>query len=519
MKALPGLLAAALFASGSGCAQLDSAVSADGGLLGGPRVSDVQPPEGEAGPKTIFQVTFSAAMDEGVLLASTGRSESVALVSEALVERAAAAIEHSRLTVEERSLLVSASASIDVGAEVLTLVPDASLAPGTYYLLAAAKLRDTAGNHLSAPSRTRYSVAAPRAQLTLIAPPPGAIAPLNLARVRVTVGSGAGTLSLVGPAGPVPSVEIGAPGPLELPLCPAASASSCSVLQPGQSYSLALDGKRIDGTSFSAGGCARLLPPRGTAALSVRDTSVTADVQLDWPARVALRAGCTDADGGCLEAFAETSCGPDPCAPSPPGACAASVRLTGLDPATDYTVHVDFEDDERRATVGMPQQVTTLSLLPTVAISEVMASPPGPAPRSDGEYVELWNSGKAPVDVSGLTLTGPDGTARGVLATVPADPVVLPAGARGLAVGASFDASRYSLPPKTLLLRAATQRLLGRGLSDTSPPSLVVSSDGGVELAMFPGGGPACPLGASLEPDGASGWKCGKVGGSPGSAP
>lgn len=508
-------VALALVLACVGCARLD-ADAADAGLVDLPRVADVQPPEGEVEPGAVFRVSFSAAMDEGQLVASTGRSESIALVPESIVDRAAAAVEHSRLTVEERGLLVAATAAIEGEGSGLALTPDAPLAPGTYYLLVAARLRDPAGHRLAEAARYRYTVAAPRARVALVSPLPGSSAPANLARVHVSVDSGRGTLSLVGPKGVVASAALGAPGPLELPLC-RASAKACAPLEPGQTYSLALDGKTIEGSSFAVARCARLFPPQGAFRVGVRDTSLIAEVDLDWPARIALRAGC--GDGECPEGFAEATCAPDPCAPPVPGACKATVHLEGLVPATDYSVHLDLDDDEGHATTSGSQQVTTLSPLPTVVISEVMASPPGAAPRSDGEYVELWNIGRAPVDLAGLTLTGPDGTARHVVGSVPQEPVALAAGARALAVGASFDPLRYSLPAGTLLLRASTQRLLGRGLSDTSPPPILLSTEGGVELSLFPGSNTSCPAGTSFELIGASDWNCGQAGGSPGGTP
>jgi len=499
------------------CARLeDQQAPADAGLVDLPRVTDVEPPEGDADSRAAFRVAFSTAMDEGQLVASTGRSESVAIVPESTVERAAAAIEHSRLTVEERSLLVPAAATIEDAGNALTLTPETPLVPGTYYLLVAARLRDPAGHRMAQALRYRYSVAGPRAQIALLSPPPGATAPANLSRARVSIASGHGTVGLVGPKGVVASAPIAAPGPLDLPLC-RASARTCAPLEAGQAYSLALDGKPIDGTSFKVGRCARLLPPQGTFRIGVRDTSLVADVQLDWPARITLRASC--ADGACPEGSGETICAPDPCAPSIAGACTASVRMTGLAPATEYAVHLELEDDEGHATVSESQRVTTLSALPTVVIAEVMASPPGPTPRSDGEYVELWNTGKAPVDVAGLLLTGPDGTARHVLGTSTGEPVPLGPGARALAVGTSFDPGRYALSAGTLVLRGATQRLLGRGLSDASPPPFVLSSEAGIELSSFPGMSTQCPAGASIELDGSAAWKCGQAGGSPGAPP
>ena len=70
------------------CARLDGEdPAADAGLVDQPRVTGVQPPEGEADPGTAFRVAFSTAMDQGQLVASTGRSESVAIVPESTVDR------------------------------------------------------------------------------------------------------------------------------------------------------------------------------------------------------------------------------------------------------------------------------------------------------------------------------------------------------------------------------------------------------------------------------------------------
>jgi hypothetical protein len=106
--------------------------------------------------------------------------------------------------------------------------------------------------------------------------------------------------------------------------------------------------------------------------------------------------------------------------------------------------------------------------------------------------------------------------------------VMLAPGSRALAVGASFDPALYaSLPAGTPVLRASTQRLLGRGLSDDAPPPfrLVTSAAVAVELAEFPGSNQHCLAGASLQrdesppPDAPATWSCGRVGGTPGRAP
>ena len=123
-----------------------------------------------------------------------------------------------------------------------------------------------------------------------------------------------------------------------------------------------------------------------------------------------------------------------------------------------------------------------------------------------------------------LALIGPDGISRPVLAVGPPLPVLLAPGERALAVGSSFDPAVYpELPARVPVLRASTQRLLGRGLSDDAPPAfqLVLQGEVPIELSAFPGG-MHCPAKAgrqrdeTVPPDGDATWSCGPVGGTPG---
>jgi hypothetical protein len=502
-----------------GCARGPGQGTADG-ALDPPRIADLQPAPGAVDADARFKVVFSEVMDEGQLLAPTGRSETVALAPDVLVERAAAAIEHSRLSAEERSLLVPAQAIIAPGAAELEIVPDKPLAPGGYWLLASTRLKDAAGQHLQAPARFHYTVAASPPAPTLLTPAAGTTVAANLARVRLSVPQDGGVVSIVGPGGELASAPA-IKGVVELALCPPWAGSGCAALRAGQTYSVALDGRPVAGASFTAGQCPRLEPPRVAVQLRPRDTSVAADVRLDWPARVTLQVGaCPGPSCGVAEAYA--SCAPDPCAPPTDAHCSVTLRIDGLLKSTEYSVQLSAEDDEGHLVRSAPQQVATTGALPQLVLSEVMASPPLPTPRSDGEYVEILNAGNIPVDVSGLALAGIDGSARPVVGGT-SGAVMLPPGSRALAVGASFDPTRYALPGEVPVLRAATQRLLGRGLSDESPPlvALLAIDEGGglVEIDRFPGGGPRCPQGDSIESAPDAGWVCGAPGGSPGTAP
>jgi hypothetical protein len=308
---------------------------------------------------------------------------------------------------------------------------------------------------------------------------------------------------------------------VELPLCPAWAGPGCAALKAGQTYSVALDGKAVAGASFTAGQCPRLDPPRAVVRIAPRDTSIVASVRLDWPARVAVQIGtCPGPFCGVDEAFA--TCAPDPCTPPADPGCGVSLRVDGLLRSTPYALQLLLEDDEGHLVRGSVEQVMTTGALPRLVLSEVMASPPLPIPRSDGEYVEILNAGTTAADLSGVALEGVDGIVRPVAPDATGAVVLLP-GARALAVGASFDAGRYTLPAGARVLRATTQRLLGRGLSDEAPPLIALlasDADGGMaEVDRYPGGEPKCPMGQSIEAGTAGAFVCGADGGSPGRPP
>ncbi len=240
---------------------------------------------------------------------------------------------------------------------------------------------------------------------------------------------------------------------------------------------------------------------------------------LDWPVHLVVEVA--DASGATFTAEEDVTCAPPVCGPQS-FACAASVRIDGLAPATDYQLQVTATDDFGHTFRGPPQPFGTLAPLPRAVLTEVMAS------GTAGEYVEIANFGPGAADLQNLALQGPDGVVRPLLAVAPPLPVVLAPGARALAVGGSFDASLYpAIPAGTPVLRASTQRLLGRGLSDSATPAfaLVLLGAAPVELSRFPGAGLACATGQSLQrdesvaPAEAASWTCAAQGGTPGAPP
>jgi hypothetical protein len=502
-----GALAPVLLACG---ARIPVAELADAGSQ--PTVADLEPQPGTIEATARFTVHFSAAMDEGQLLAASGRSESVALAAAADVERAAAALEHAPLSAHERTLLIAAAADVASDRRSISLAPDQPLPPGEYSLLVSSRLKDESGRRLSGDGRRfGFLVAAPRASARLITPPPGGEVPWNLEVVRAF--AEAGHIAILGPRGEVlASAEARGAVALALP----------APLAPGADYVLALDGVAAPGQTFAAAPCARSAAPAlqgGMAQISARDMGISAQVVLDWPALV--EATVEDARGALVTVQSQILCAPPPCGPQS-FACAGSIRIEGLQAAADYSLRIAARDDFGFTLRAAAQAFSTLATLPRAILSEVMAS------GVDGEYVEILNLGPGAADLEALALEGADGVVRPLLSGTSPLPIALAPGGRALAVGGSFDASLYpGLPPGTAILRGATQRLLGRGLSDDAAPafSLVTRGDPAVALADFPGGGPRCGAGISLQRDeaapgsSAATWICGRAGGTPGRPP
>jgi hypothetical protein len=509
-----GTLLPAVLASLGGCARVNQIDErADAGPTGVEMTVEPQP--GPVEGTAHFTVRFSAPMDEGLLLASSGRSETVVLAAEANLERAAAAIAHPRVTAEERKLFVLAEAQIGSDVRSIELAPDRPLPAGTFHLLVSPRLRDGAGRHLPGKgARFAFQVLSPPRRATLVSPKAGAEVPLNLAVLRVS--SPGGRVALVGADGSPIAGPVEARGEVQLAMR----------LEAGKRYRLSLDGVADEEQSFTAAACSRDAPPSlqgGAARLAVRDRAVVAKVVLDWPAH--LEVAVDDGSGATVSAETFISCSPPACGPQT-FACEGSVRIDGLKPATDYSLRVTAHDDLGFTARAAPQSFSTAAPIPRVLISEVMANPP--PPRGEAEYIEILNLGPGSAAADSLALAGPDGVVRPLFGATPPAPIRLGPGARALAVGKAFDAGRYpTMPPGTPVLRGSTQRLLGRGLAHKTPPPIKLLLQGTVpvELADFPGGGPHCPEGASLQrdekvpPDAQAAWTCGPVGGTPGKGP
>ncbi|WP_437281023.1 lamin tail domain-containing protein [Sorangium sp. So ce375] len=119
----------------------------------------------------------------------------------------------------------------------------------------------------------------------------------------------------------------------------------------------------------------------------------------------------------------------------------------------------------------------TLAPMPHVIINEVMANPLGPEPGQ--EWVELYNDGDVPADLTGVVLADVGGETE--LPSIPLMP-----GAYALVVNEDYvvdDELDPPPPPETLLLRVP--KLGSHGLSNSGEP-LKLKDRGGVVLSRSP---------------------------------
>lgn len=418
---------AVLFAAAwtlGGCGRAVGDRVADDGRL---HIKQVVPATGAVDAEASFRVEFSAPMDASLLLSDVDRSETVALVLAADTERALAALGRAHPTERERELFVPARAELSPDLRALVLTPQAPLAPGDWALVVSGRLSDLAGRPLESAARFLYSVEALPPAPALLSPLAGAEAPLNLMTVRVAFPHGAPgeVVTLEGPDGTlaVALAPEGA-GVAELSLCKEAP---CERLVPGKTYRVLVGGEAVVGAAFKASSCSREDPVavRGVD-VRARDTWADVAIQLDGPGALRVEvaedqgaspAGVDDqaferlcAGGACREAAVLVRCAPSACGAAAGDACQETVRVPALLPGKAYLLRVRGQDDEGRPVTSPVQRFSTTQVLPAVALTEVMASPSGPEPRSDGEFVEIWNPGPGAVDAASLLLAGP--TAR-----------------------------------------------------------------------------------------------------------
>src|SRR6185295_12788379 len=88
-----------------------------------------------------------------------------------------------------------------------------------------------------------------------------------------------------------------------------------------------------------------------------------------------------------------------------------------------WRMHVD----PSVGTFGFVLYVST-SLQPKLVITELMANPGGAVQDSSGEYVEVYNAGRFPVNMKGMIVNDQSGAGIGGADTIPTD-FIIPSGA------------------------------------------------------------------------------------------
>lgn len=198
----------------------------------------------------------------------------------------------------------------------------------------------------------------------------------------------------------------------------------------------------------------------GFGCLLVRDSDLALRAFVNTEARVELTFGST-------RVVALTSFG------------GMVATLSGLAPdTTDRLVVV------ARSLAGtedvLVEDVRTAPPLAGVRVDEVRADPNGPEPAQ--EYVELWNSGRAAVELAGFTLADAADRIGDVLPAVTMAP-----GTRALVVADSFSAGEPSdlSPPAGVMLVRIGASLGSGGLANAGEP-LFLRDDQGRRLDAWP---------------------------------
>lgn len=148
----------------------------------------------------------------------------------------------------------------------------------------------------------------------------------------------------------------------------------------------------------------------------------------------------------------------------------------GLAPGEAVALDVTWIDAGGTAHSEM-RSVTTAAAQPHLVITEVMANPIGPEPQQ--EWVEIYNDGTAPADLSRYRLADPGG---GEL--MPS--VLLPPGRFALVVSEGYDAVSYYDPnpaPDTIIV--VVTELARNGLANGGEP-LALERDDGRVVSRFP---------------------------------
>lgn len=198
------------------------------------------------------------------------------------------------------------------------------------------------------------------------------------------------------------------------------------------------------------------------------DETATTLVQVAAGNAAALGAACdaTPPTAACLSANASAaSCSADVCAlPSDPSAfaCGHEATISGLTAGTSYSWRVVARDGGARSATS-PVQTFTTGTGPSLVVNEVFVSPSTTAPSpigsaAKGEFIEIFNAGSSPVDLTGWKLTRcSDNDCTGTRDTPwPALSGQVAAGGYAVVGHTSFDATIMSVPASALVVKIAS---------------------------------------------------------------
>lgn len=480
-----------------------------------PRVLEVTP----AGPLVRVDVAFRARFSEAMNALSV-TEETVALVPRAQVSAAFLAdFNNPPLSDTRKAQLLPVTLSLSDDETEVSVAPNAPLEPRTAYsLLLSAGLRDQAGNPLFGAGGDKATF---RLDITTDDGPPALLGhdvtsaqtplvPPNRKRFSVTFNQPVRNLTLdnmrLEAQGGAPSPVIEA---LEIDedrsratLVLAAPTAGCERLSPSADYALVLgpgiaddEGEVMaeESIDFSTGAACDLEPNRvvgqplvvaGEVAASIRfDTSKASSTEV----RYGLAGGPLDCLGRTCPVRGAPSLIATP-GVSPPRFVHA-LDVAGLEVDVEYDFQVRAEDPV--GFVATAEGSFQTAPLPKVAVNELVANAPaGISPDANGEFVELYNYGDEPVDLSGFAITLDGGAvAGGSTCELPTDgsAPVLDAGAFLVIGNAAFDAAAWSIVDPSVVFLMGGGYICGRGLANdraqavglVDPDGRPVSSYGG----------------------------------------
>lgn len=471
-----------------------------------PRVLSVTPRAPLVKVDAAFEVEFSEPMN-----ALTVSAESIVIVPRAQVSEAFLAdFASPPLTSARASQLLPVDVLLSGDELRVSIAPRAPLLPRTpYSLLLSADLRDQAGNPLVDATGTKATFrldfttddGAPMLVATDVDGAGAGLVPPNRKRFSVTFNQpirslGAAQLRIESVDGlhqpDVASLAV-EPDRTQATLLLADVPEGCERLFPERDYFLLLgpgitddegDEMPAERVPFRTGPLCDVDPLRMVGAPLVVAGEVAASLRFDTTkaSTTELRFGLVGAPLDCLGQPCPVRGAPALLASpgvSPPRFVHA-VDFGGLSVDVAYRFQVRAEDWVGHVVLAEGELQT--APLPKVVLNEVLAdAPAGLSPDANGEFVELYNAGEEPIDLSGFALALDGGAlAGGSTCELPDDgsaPVLAP-GAFVILTNASFEGAAYGLFDESIVYRMGAGYLCGRGLANDGQPVAILDADG-----------------------------------------